>query len=1453
MMEKSTFRSFVLGLGGAALAFALFLVAQPVLAGQVQPDELELDNRISAVSFAPASTAAGATTTYTVTFTLTEDLTPGGFINFNFEGSGNCQGDWQNCQPSFQNAALVSGFPGGEFEKFDQGFSIRKEPVTAGTYTLVVGGVQNPVQLMSHYRVYAETRAWGEEPPEEGQEPARTPSDPYFFAPVAVKGTITDPDDEAAGNLGVGFHTPDFTFNAQSNADRLGFYSVPAAGFPNGTIIMEIWLNPDYGDYIAPDPFQFVYSGTTVTVNQQLRVATKTVVGTLKYNTGATVTTGAEVNANRQGGGGGKNAQVGDDGTYELVLSGGSWEIRPNCGWDNENQQQRVCDWSYNGPGQMVEFANNDTPETKTVNLTVTQTNATVKGRVKLPNGNWLTGGWVELRKGDGQGMGNGLDQNGRFSIPTTDGSFELGIHPDNQNPNLAKYYFPAIKVTVSAGQTLDLGVLTMQQKTSKITGTVTLDTGDPVEGVRINCWSRQGGGGWGQAPTDSDGKYAIWLGVGQYECRPDDRNTNYIYPQMGPPDVHDLQANETISGVDFEVQQADAQLNVRLVDDDGNAVTNVWGWAYARKKDGGWGPGNEFGSGIDRGIATIPLMGGTTYTVGVHMPPEGIQYLLREEEEVALDEGETADVLLVIEPPDAQIRGYLKDQNGKAIKGVEAEVFAMAGETMGPGGVWIGTRVNQADGSYTLGVKGGQKYIMGYHFMMGKGGTGSDFLNAPPNMAPFTVPVNGTVTKILTAFRATAHLNVTLLDPDGGKVKWGHAWCSNRRYMEDKVQLDNLAPVIDTGNEIKNGAGRINLIAGQFECGAGFGKEMENNWMPPDMQEVTLADGDTKSITLQFGEADSTLVGTAVYENGEKVQWGFCHAFTFNGKFSGGEILNGSFEIPINSGETWQMGCDSDNMRKLSRSEEIAVSVSQAGEIDIGEITLLQKDWDIPEGITAQFDAGTQLSLTLPDGTTISASPGAFGSEGTTVNLMASPNIQLFFDHNNKPLNFAWNLEATVSSGTLIESFNSNVSVCIPYSQGVIDEEGYNEDEIVAKYYKSTTGTWELPDGVTQDTDANKVCYQTDHFTNFALVAGANLLEGLGVTQNDILVTPLSAGGPQVIIADENGNVVTNFFAYSSTLRIGIQAVTADVDGDGEIEIVVAPGAGAGPQIRIFNKAGQVEGQFWAYDSGLRMGVNLSVVDDDGDGVYDIVAVPMAGGGPQIKVFSHAGSLKHQFFAYAETFRGGVELAVGDVNGDGEQELVVAPQSAAGPQIRVLKTDGSVVSQFFAYASTVRGGYNVTLGDVNGSGTYDIIISPKAGLGPQVAVFDWEGTLLGRFFAFAETFRGGIYASAGDVDGDGNLELVATPESNAGPQVRVFEVDGTVLSQFWAYSSALRGSFTSFVADLNGDGTTEIATAPGTGMGPQVRTFNQNGGALSQFFSHHTGFRGGITISPSI
>ena len=59
-----------------------------------------------------------------------------------------------------------------------------------------------------------------------------------------------------------------------------------------------------------------------------------------------------------------------------------------------------------------------------------------------------------------------------------------------------------------------------------------------------------------------------------------------------------------------------------------------------------------------------------------------------------------------------------------------------------------------------------------------------------------------------------------------------------------------------------------------------------------------------------------------------------------------------------------------------------------------------------------------------------------------------------------------------------------------------------------------------------------------------------------------------------------------------------------------------------------------------------------------------------------------------------------------------------------------------------------------VPTGDLNGKGRFEIIAGAGAGGGPQVRVFDSEGQLMSAFFAFDPGFTGGVNVATGRVRG---------------------------------------------------------------------------------------------------
>jgi uncharacterized protein YvpB len=120
--------------------------------------------------------------------------------------------------------------------------------------------------------------------------------------------------------------------------------------------------------------------------------------------------------------------------------------------------------------------------------------------------------------------------------------------------------------------------------------------------------------------------------------------------------------------------------------------------------------------------------------------------------------------------------------------------------------------------------------------------------------------------------------------------------------------------------------------------------------------------------------------------------------------------------------------------------------------------------------------------------------------------------------------------------------------------------------------------------------------------------------------------------------------------------------------------------------------------GRSWQAFPGWTGAVNAGAGDINANSFQEVIATAGAGTGPQVRIFSSDGRLVGQFDAYNGNFHGGVNLAVGDVNGDGRAEIVTAAGAGGGPHVRVFNHRGEILKEWFAYEATYTGGVGVSI-----------------------------------------------------------------------------------------------------------------------------------------------------------
>jgi len=206
------------------------------------------------------------------------------------------------------------------------------------------------------------------------------------------------------------------------------------------------------------------------------------------------------------------------------------------------------------------------------------------------------------------------------------------------------------------------------------------------------------------------------------------------------------------------------------------------------------------------------------------------------------------------------------------------------------------------------------------------------------------------------------------------------------------------------------------------------------------------------------------------------------------------------------------------------------------------------------------------------------------------------------------------------------------------------------------------------------------------------------------------------------VRILSSDGTERSSFSLATANQIGGLSVAVADLGSDEKPEIILGNGLGNEPRVHVYRADGSEVGSFLAYDAAMGVGVNVVACDLDGNGINEIVTAPQRGGGPHVRVFDNFGTiLDPGFFAYAESMREGVNLACGDLDGDSRAEIVTLPASGAGPHVRVWKRNKNAMEmsdEFFAFDQSDRRGLVGTIENGN------LIVASQRGTNTDIQTY---------------------------------------------------------------------------------------------------------------------------------
>jgi|688.fasta_scaffold27389_2 hypothetical protein len=202
-----------------------------------------------------------------------------------------------------------------------------------------------------------------------------------------------------------------------------------------------------------------------------------------------------------------------------------------------------------------------------------------------------------------------------------------------------------------------------------------------------------------------------------------------------------------------------------------------------------------------------------------------------------------------------------------------------------------------------------------------------------------------------------------------------------------------------------------------------------------------------------------------------------------------------------------------------------------------------------------------------------------------------------------------------------------------------------------------------------------------------------------------DVIVGAGQTGGPRVKVFNGAAGYAINtiapamdFFAYDPSFTGGVTVSAGNRDTQQGDEVITGAGVGGGPNIRSFNAAGQLIDNFFAFSTGITSGIFIAAGYVDSDGTADIIAGTGFGTTTQVAAFFSTGA-RPTALPFTNVFIGGARVGV-VVNSLGQEAFAAAAGPGGGPQVNIFDSSLATIDSYIAINPLFNGGLfmNTTL-----------------------------------------------------------------------------------------------------------------------------------------------------------
>ncbi len=341
-----------------------------------------------------------------------------------------------------------------------------------------------------------------------------------------------------------------------------------------------------------------------------------------------------------------------------------------------------------------------------------------------------------------------------------------------------------------------------------------------------------------------------------------------------------------------------------------------------------------------------------------------------------------------------------------------------------------------------------------------------------------------------------------------------------------------------------------------------------------------------------------------------------------------------------------------------------------------------------------------------------------------------------------------------------------------------------------------------------------------------------------------DIVV--VDTEGDRLLWLQNDGGATPGFTTIEiSAVEDGIRSIAlGDLNADGYPEIFSASTNDG--RVAWWANGGGLTPTFTPTDitAALTDVYSIAVHDMDRDGDLDVVAgtaTPAFDSGALLW-FDSDGSYPPVFTERAITTGGAVQsVSVGDVDNDGDGDILSSNRTDNALYVYENRLCAVGFPDRFVASSEAMGADAVHAADLTGNGAPDIVVASLLSTTRGITWFANDGstipTLTEADLALDASGNRPQSVSSGDIDGDGDLDVLAASE--VGNWIRWYENDGSGSPSFTPHDVTLTmfNARDVIAADVDNDGDMDVIGASSTEN--KVSWFENNGETMPTFTEH--------------